>query len=114
MREYDPFVVAEVPITVGGSKRDSAFRPLAKYLFGGNKEEKALSMTTPVFTSASTMQFVLPVASAADAPTPLAQDAPASQVSVKEVQLRFSLRLHVTCMSSGIEMPSKISAACSV
>lgn len=53
-----------------GKDRTTAFRSLAKYLFGGNESSTKLQMTTPVISSQETMQFVLPVESVADAPQP--------------------------------------------
>ena len=95
VREYKPFVVAEVNVNTDACKRDSAFRTLAKYLFGGNAEQQSLSMTTPVITSGNAMQFVLPVASKADAPTPIPAEAQqtGSSVVVKEVCSRCDVRV---------------------
>ena len=60
-----------------------AFGMLAKFLFGGNSDSRALEMTTPVITSSSgAMQFVLPLTQPADAPSPL----PGAQVQVKSVR----------------------------
>lgn len=66
VRRYDPFVVAETNSDgnsndgKGGGRR-SAFRSLARYIFGeGNETGEKMSMTTPVFTSeAGRMQFVV-------------------------------------------------------
>lgn len=66
VRRYEPFVVAETDSDVvtddskGGGRR-SAFRSLARYIFGeGNESGEKMSMTTPVFTSeAGRMQFVV-------------------------------------------------------
>jgi len=49
IRKYDPYIVAEVKIK--GSYKDSsgdAFRILAGYIFGKNKNDKSVSMTSPV------------------------------------------------------------------
>ena len=86
VRRYEPFstvtrsmdVVAtsaggEEEASTGKGSGTSAFRELAGYIFGGNKEEKKMAMTTPVLTtlpelgqssspSSKTMSFVLPSA----------------------------------------------------
>lgn len=66
VRRYDPFVVAETDADVAtddskGGGRRSAFRSLARYIFGeGNERGEKMSMTTPVFTSETgRMQFVV-------------------------------------------------------
>ena len=49
VREYEPYLVAEVAVT--GSMRGSdgdAFRILADYIFGGNGSETRMNMTAPV------------------------------------------------------------------
>ena len=100
VRRYEPFstltrsmdVVAttsaggEEEASAGKGSGTSAFRELAGYIFGGNKEEKKMAMTTPVLTtlpelgqssspSSKTMSFVLPSAywedGAASAPSKL-------------------------------------------
>ena len=51
-----------------------AFQALAGYIFGKNKREEKMAMTTPVFTRAGQMEFVLPEAYWKDlgkAPPPL-------------------------------------------
>ena len=75
VREYLPFLVAETRTAAEGASRAAAggmtgggdgsnFNPfgvLAGYIFGrGNQTGEKMSMTTPVFTSPGTMQFVLP------------------------------------------------------
>lgn len=83
IREYLPFLVAEAPVeagTGGSSGREAAFRALAGYLFGGNQQRRALSMTTPVLSGAGRMQFVLLVDAPTDAPEPL----PHSGITVRQ------------------------------
>ena len=70
VREYQPFVVAQTPASQDTQQRKQAFRTLARYLFGGNPDQRKMAMTTPVITSGSVMQFVLPVQSPDDAPQP--------------------------------------------
>lgn len=89
MREYQPFAVVEANMPAPGQAsgvkqvQGGAFRELAGFLFGGNAEGQKMSMTTPVITSdTGAMQFVLPLASADDAPAPL----PTSSVQVKTVR----------------------------
>lgn len=85
LRQYSPFVVAAVPMNAdsGSEQRTAAFRSLAAYLFGGNQTETKMQMTTPVFSSPESMQFVLPVDMTADAPSPQAD----SQVQLQKVWL---------------------------
>lgn len=94
IREYQPFSVCKVPMskprpdaTATDQKVSqpqlsgaSSFGALAGYLFGKNKEEKAMKMTTPVLTTGEgedkSMAFVLPSDywqedSLKNAPTPL-------------------------------------------
>jgi hypothetical protein len=89
VREYEPFIVAEIPASMSSqaSERTGAFRSLAAYIFGGNGEGTKLSMTTPVISTKSAMQFVLPVAEQSEAPTP-AQD---SSVQVKKVYIMLRI-----------------------
>lgn len=102
IREYEPFSVCSVPMKKprpDGENTDqklqnpqlagaSSFGALAGYLFGKNEEQKAMKMTTPVFTQGNDeskeMSFVLPSDYWSDegitkAPTPLQQ----SLVTVK-------------------------------
>lgn len=78
VREYDSYSVCSL-IYKGGPR---GFQSLAGYIFGKNKEEKAMAMTTPVFMGAEgdkkSMSFVMPSAYWGDdeklkdeAPTPL-------------------------------------------
>ena len=96
IREYEAFSVCSVPMTrprPDGENTDqklsnpqlagaSSFGALAGYLFGKNEEQKAMKMTTPVFTQGNgetkEMSFVLPSDYWSDegitkAPTPLQQ-----------------------------------------
>ncbi len=58
LREYAPYVVAEVRIpgsaTEAGNK---AFRILASYIFGQNKGQKKLAMTAPVTQTAAPVKL---------------------------------------------------------
>lgn len=85
IRRYQPFVVAEVKIAdaTRGEDRTAAFRSLARYLFGGNESSSKMQMTTPVISSAESMQFVLPVESVTDAPQPPSE----SGVTLRQVWL---------------------------
>lgn len=79
IRKYDPFSVCSVSITTTRAVNNStdatvaspeqpssrAFGSLAGYLFGKNKEQQAMKMTTPVLMTGGdnrTMSFVLPSA----------------------------------------------------
>jgi len=54
LREYAPYVVAEVLITGSATEAgNEAFRILASYIFGTNKGEKKLAMTAPVTQTAA-------------------------------------------------------------
>lgn len=76
VRRYEPYLVAERPFTSDGTvptapERRGAFQALAKYIFGGNKSETKMAMTTPVLSDDKTMQFVIDgVAQEGDAPLP--------------------------------------------
>lgn len=60
VRQYDPYVVAEV--TVQGPAEDAgsrAFPLLAGYIFGKNKGERRMAMTAPVTQSAAPMKMAM-------------------------------------------------------
>lgn len=49
IRDYDSQVVAEVRVPEGrGDPANAGFRPLARYIFGGNKPRASIAMTAPV------------------------------------------------------------------
>ncbi len=48
MRRYEPFVVAETPMSGGaGPASGAGFSELAGYIFGGNAQRLSMEMTTP-------------------------------------------------------------------
>jgi hypothetical protein len=58
LRQYAPYVVAEVRITGSATEAgNKAFRILASYIFGQNKGEKKLAMTAPVTQTAAPMKL---------------------------------------------------------
>lgn len=70
VREYQPFLVAQTTMddktsvvnSFNPASRDMGllFNRLAEYIFGGNKTNEKMEMTTPVFTDTSgKMQFVI-------------------------------------------------------
>lgn len=68
LRQYAPYVVAEVVIPDGGGDAgNQAFPILAGYIFGKNKGEKTFAMTTPVTQTAAPMKMAMtaPVTQAA-------------------------------------------------
>jgi hypothetical protein len=68
LRQYAPYVVAEVVLDVTAEEAGSkAFPILAGYLFGKNKGERKLSMTAPVTQTAAPvkMEMTAPVTQAA-------------------------------------------------
>jgi len=106
IRDYDAFIAASTTMSDDGedysfddlSNSGNGFNTLASYLFGKNKEDKALSMTTPVaVTNKGEMQFYLynddstPSTSNDDFPAPLAVDETdplgrsVGEVNVKEI-----------------------------
>ena len=53
VRDYEPFIVAETRVDGPmDSAGNHAFRILANYIFGGNSEQKKISMTAPVSVNA--------------------------------------------------------------
>ena len=73
VRKYDDFAVVRTArqqavsddgVKLGEPKMSGAgaFQALAGYIFGKNKREEKMAMTTPVFTRAGQMEFVLPEA----------------------------------------------------
>jgi hypothetical protein len=64
LRQYAPYVVAEVMMTGSATEAgNKAFRILAGYIFGKNKGAKRLAMTAPVTQTAAPMklEMVAPV-----------------------------------------------------
>ncbi len=58
IRQYDPYVVAEVVVPAGSSDAGNrAFPILAGYIFGKNKGEKKMAMTAPVTQTAVPMKM---------------------------------------------------------
>ena len=58
VREYSPYVVAEVLISAAASDAgNAAFPILAAYIFGKNKGQKKFAMTAPVTQSARPMKL---------------------------------------------------------
>jgi hypothetical protein len=58
LRQYSPYVVAEVLITGSATQAgNQAFRILASYIFGKNKGEKKLAMTAPVTQTAAPIKL---------------------------------------------------------
>jgi SOUL heme-binding protein len=58
MRQYAPYVVAEILMTGTATEAgNQAFRILASYIFGNNKGEKKLAMTAPVTQTAAPMKL---------------------------------------------------------
>jgi hypothetical protein len=58
VREYSPYVVAEVLISAAASDAgNAAFPILAGYIFGKNKGQKKFAMTAPVTQSAKPMKL---------------------------------------------------------
>ncbi len=58
LRQYAPYVVAEVVMTGSATEAgNKAFRILASYIFGKNKGEKKLAMTAPVTQTAAPMKL---------------------------------------------------------
>jgi hypothetical protein len=71
VRKYEDFAVVRTArqravsddgVKLGEPKMSGAgaFQALAGYIFGKNKREEKMAMTTPVFTRAGQMEFVLP------------------------------------------------------
>lgn len=58
VREYAPFVVAEVLVTGSAAEAgNKAFRTLASYIFGKNKGQRKLAMTAPVMQSSAPVKL---------------------------------------------------------
>jgi hypothetical protein len=58
IRQYAPYVVAEVQVTGSANEAgNKGFRILAAYIFGKNKGEKRLAMTAPVTQTAAPVKL---------------------------------------------------------
>lgn len=53
IRRYGPRLAAETAVAAAPGARNDAFRRLADYIFGGNRGERKIAMTTPVATAAA-------------------------------------------------------------
>jgi len=95
IREYEEFTVAQTSMGGGvagsSSEAGGGFNTLASYLFGGNQDKTAMSMTVPVDISQTgddkraSMSFVLPKKNADSPPTPME----GSGVEIKKVPSRL-------------------------
>lgn len=96
MRQYAPYVVAEVVIDASAQDAGSrAFPILAGYIFGKNKGEKKFAMTAPVIQTA--------------APAKLEMTAPVMQATVADgMQVQFVLPAGVTLESAPEPLDSRI------
>lgn len=96
LREYSPYVVAEV--LVAGDANDAgnaAFPILAGYIFGKNKGQKKLAMTAPVTQSAK--------------PVKLKMTAPVTQTAAADgYQVQFVLPRTVTLESAPEPLDSRV------
>lgn len=100
IRRYEPMIVAEVAVAEAGRwpAANAGFRPLARYIFGGNATGQEIAMTAPVTQTAAAdgwrVQFVMPTEwtrAALPAPTDQAvtiKERPAQRVAA----IRFSGR----------------------
>lgn len=73
IRLYDPYQFAEAQASDGRSKGE-AFMKLAGFIFGENQENKKLAMTTPVYTTRDSLQFVIGSDAGGSAITPVRED----------------------------------------
>lgn len=89
IRRYDDFTVCSTKMD--RSKGPQGFNSLAGYIFGANKEEKKMAMTTPVITSPNNdeMSFIMPSTfwneeNLSQAPTPITSDVTIKKSSLFE------------------------------
>ena len=89
VRKYDDFTVCATKMDK--ARGPAGFNTLAGYIFGANKEQKKMAMTTPVITSANSdeMSFIMPSAfweeeSLSRAPMPIASNVSIKKSSVLE------------------------------
>lgn len=96
LREYAPYVVAEVLITGPANEAGNrAFPILAGYIFGKNKGERKFAMTAPVTQTA--------------APVRMAMTAPVTQTSASEgTAVHFVLPKGVTLANAPEPMDSRV------
>lgn len=72
IRFYHAVAMATITSSLKSHKElgNSGFKKLANYIFGGNKDEKQIAMTTPVrmevSDSLSTMSFIMPIVDTKD------------------------------------------------
>merc|ERR1719353_2170460 len=79
IRDYEEFTTAQTTMKegLGSASAGGGFNTLASYLFGGNQDKTAMSMTVPVDISQTgddkraSMSFVLPKKNADSPPTPM-------------------------------------------
>ena len=66
LREYNPYIIAQVTIPNAWDVSWDAFRILWWYIFGNNKSKKNISMTSPVITKSEKLGMVSPVLTKTD------------------------------------------------
>jgi hypothetical protein len=93
LRSYPDCIMATTSLPL--KDRNAAFRRIAGYIFGGNKQQKQIAMTAPVImrtTSKFHMSFIMPKNySMKDLPVPNSRDVKIERIdSRKMAVLRFS------------------------
>ena len=94
LRSYESFRIAQTQRGSGEMELRQGFRTIARYIFGGNSENKSLSMTTPVIQEnlqeGMNVSFVMS-AKENQLPSPNSRDVALSEVNWGRVaSLRFS------------------------
>ena len=91
LRQYAPYVVAEVVMTGSAAEAgNKAFPILAGYIFGKNKGEKKLAMTAPVTQTAAPVKLAM-TAPLDTAPEPIDQRITLRQIAPSRVAvIRYS------------------------
>jgi len=106
IRKYPSCIMATTKLPV--NDRNSAFRRVAGYIFGGNSQSKQIAMTAPVVMSHAettfTMSFIMPKEYAiSDLPTPQNKD-----VVIKKVPKRTLAVLKYSGLMSQDRISQKI------
>ena len=90
IRQYDSMILAQTVINSNSYKKSAStgFRRVAGYIFGGNAQNKEISMTAPVFMAmgeSTKMSFVMPKQySLSDLPNPNSNNVQLMQIPPKK------------------------------
>ena len=98
IRQYSEYIIAKTSIKQSDIElNNNMFRILASYIFGGNRENKSIPMTTPVITKSTNSDydmifFMLDAENIDDLPVPNNRDVLIEKMEIgKTVSIKFGM-----------------------